>query len=362
MNKSLRNRLIIKTSLLLCICLFCQKTYAQKFEYDIKLQALIDNIENNIPHEEENTIEGISTETYLGIKLAPEIGISLDDKHYIFAGADLTHALGEDDFPSDLDYLLYYKYKHKHKLFNFYFGSFARNNSNREYSRNLFKDNHSFYDYTIEGVMFQYMSKNKKTKAEVFFDYYNKDKALRIDEFMVVGSFSQDLLIKQRLIVGAEALMNHFKNKHYLKDSYLLNRIQYNIKLEANFADLVHKNFDRISLKATYQNSNEKTRSPALDKKINAKGFELEAHIRYKGIGLVYNKYMGDAQLSYLDQYGIKPYQASVYYAFKDFDRINLSYYWSNKYIYVKADLIYYKTSKFKVNEQMLSFGVKIGS
>ena len=64
--------------------------------------GLIKNIENNIPHAEENKLEGISTETIINVTLSPEVGVSIDDKHHIIGGVNLKNELGVGDFPADV--------------------------------------------------------------------------------------------------------------------------------------------------------------------------------------------------------------------------------------------------------------------
>lgn len=341
----------ILTLTTLLLTLLASTTRAQEFKYNIDFGFNFDNLESSTPYE--------STRTLLSAKVAPEIGVMIDGKHKFMIGGNLTQYMGDSEFPSIIDFTLYYNFQNRN--FNTFLGLFPRSNSKTSYPRSFFRDDYLFYDANIEGIMAQYLSNNKKTTAELFFDWYGIDHEQNIDEFLIVGSFRQQL-IKKRLAVGADILLNHFLNEPFLIDCYLLERFQSNIYISTDLSDLISDKMSLFEIKAALLTSSENKRLHQSESRWqHSPGFQIGLDAIYRGFGLSNDYYRGAEQLIYYSQYGTEFYPGSTFYNSGNYNRTNIYYVWNNRFLSVRADLIFHITPTTFANQQMLTLKANIG-
>lgn len=337
------------TSTLLLVFLSISFLNAQELEYKVNFDFLFDNLEESRPYED--------TRSYLAVKLAPEIGVSFDDKHYLMGGFNMIQDMGDSIFPTKIEYTLYYNYKGDN--FNVYLGSFPRIYSSTRYARSFFRDDYLFYNPNIEGLMAQYTSKNQRSSGEFFFDWYGMNQELRIDEFLLVGSFKQRLADSDLLNVGADLLLNHFKNDYYLVDSYLLERFQSNVYISSDISSFTNNTLSLLELKLALLTSSERKR--ILDTETSwqhSPGFQVGLSAIYKGFGVSNDLYIGKEQMLYYEQYGTSFYPGSTFYGAGRYNRADIFYTWRNRLVSVRADIIFHITPTTVANQQMLSFGL----
>ena len=336
---------------LLAIIATISTTNAQKLEYIIDFGFNFDNMESSKPYDDSRTL--------LGVKLAPQIGVSFGKEHRVMVGGDLIQMMGDSIFPSEIDYTIYYRFENKN--FGALVGAFPREYSIAEYPLSFFREDYKFYDSNMEGIMLQYKNNKGNGYAELFLDWYGINHELRIDEFLV-GASTRYSFYDNLLFTGANMLLNHFKNDYILGDSFLLERAQYNIYVGSDLHHIV-PTMDKLSFSFGTNSSMERKR--VLDRDTewkNAMGWQLDIDAEYKGFGLENEFYFGASQFQYHQQYGSNFYMGSPFYQSPIYNRANFYYKWSNKFLSLRADFIFHFTEKTVSNQQMLTLAVNLNS
>lgn len=268
-------------------------------------------------------------------------------------GADLLQNLGDSTFLTKADYTVYYKFSN-HNI-NVVAGSLPRSYSVGRYPLSFFRENYDFYNGNIKGFMFNRTS--NKGYVEVFCDWYGANEELAIDEFMLVGSTEYGFF-NHMWLVGGNFLLNHYKNKYYLEDSYLLERLQYNIYTGVDLRHLV-PSFDELRLSAGLLSTMERKRTEAISSSWDHElGYQVDLAARYKGFGLSNSLYWGKPQFEYFGQYGSKVYPGSVFYTSSFYDRIEASYQYRYKFLKVEGLLVFHFMDNQIANQQMIRLSI----
>lgn len=342
---------IKKIAFLLLFTLATLAAKAQKFDYIIDFGVNFDNLEGSNPYE--------STRTLFGAKLAPQVGFELAENHKIMAGADLVQNFGDSNFPTQIDYTLYYRFDNK--KYGAIFGSLPRTYSIMEYPRSFFREDYYFYDTNIEGLMLQYKNEESATSAEFFYDWYGIDHDENIDQFLLVGAVRHKIVKNNLLTLGADMLLNHFLNENYLVDAYLLERFQSNIFLSSDLRDVISEELDFFELKAALLTCSENKRMHEVESGWNhATGVQVGLKVGYKRFGLTNDYYHGKGQMQYYEQYGTDFYPGSTFYAAESYNRADLFYEWKNSFLTLRADMIFHITPSTVANQQMLTVRINL--
>ena len=343
-------RKIYITALLLILTSTIQAN-AQKLEYIVDFGFNFNNLESSLPYDNSRTL--IST------KLAPQIGVSFGAEHRLMVGADMIQIFGDKTFPTKIDYTMYYRFESEN--FGAMAGAFPRTYSLAEYPLSFFREDYKFFDTNMEGVMLQYQNDEKTAYTEFYLDWYGVDHAQRIDEFLI-GASTRYSFCDELLFTGANLLLNHFKNDIFLIDSYLLERLQYNIYLGADLQHLA-PSMDKLSISFGTNSSIERKRVLELDTSAkNSLGWQLDITAQYKGFGIENGLYCGDSQFLYHSQYGSSFYIGQPFYQAPIYNRSNIYYKWENDFLSLRVDMIMHFTPKTVANQQMITLGVNLDS
>lgn len=340
---------MFKKLLLATLLLVSSSAYAQKFHYIVDFGFNFDNLESSDPYEPSRTL--------FRVKLAPQIGVKFGENHMLMAGADVLQTLGDSIFPTRADYTLYYRFRNEN--FGAVAGSFPRTYSVAKYPRSFFREDYCFLDTNIEGLMLQYTNTKKTGYAEFYFDWYGMNEKLRIDEFLLAAS-SEYTFFDKKLIVGANLLLNHFKNDYYLGDAFLLERAQYNLYVGTDFQSFAPK-FEELRVTfGTLSSMEHKRILKGENPWTNSPGWQACISVIYKGFGLSNDFYFGKPQFIYHSQYGSEFYPGSPFYQAERYNRTNIFYKWGNKFLDLRADIIFHFDGKRVANQQMLTLSVHI--
>lgn len=337
-----------KLILFISTIFICSAVSAQNFAYRVRFDTYFDNLESSEQWE--------PTRTLFAVKLAPEIGLQLGGGHSLMVGANLIQDLG-DTLLTHADYSVYYRYKSKR--FGALAGSFSRRNSIGDYPITFFDNDWSFYNENIHGIMLQSGRKPKHRYIEFFVDWQGQDQKFRIDEFLLCAS-GRYSFFDRLLIFDAAGMLSHFKNDYVLQDSYLLERAFYKASLSTDLHKVIPL-FDEFRLGFGTLSSMEHKR--VLDTHTTWQhniGFQAEADIRWKWVGLKNDFYFGDPQQTYYRQYSRRIYSGSPFYQSDRYNRTSLYGKWSKKFLSVKGEIILHATKGNVANQEMLTLSLDI--
>lgn len=353
MKRPKMNKFMIKKIFLIALVLFSSITgvKAQEFAYKVDFGVLFDNLEGSDPYD--------ATRTLFTAKLVPEIGVQIGGKHRIMAGAVMLQNLGDDNFLTDADYIVYYNFSDEN--FDVFAGSFSRANSIGTYPTSFFREDYLFTDNNIEGVMAQYVPNKKNGFVELYVDWYGQNQEIRTDEFLFVGS-TEFSFHNNLIFFGANALVNHFKNSFFLEDAELYERALYNVYLGTDLSYLMPK-LDRFKISLGTNSSMEHKRFEAPEDEepwTNNLGWQFNVDVNWKGLGLKNEFYFGDSQLMYYEQYGNDMYWGNQFYQAKRYNLTELYYEKTWKCVSLKAGMKFHMTPGQVANQQVVTLKVNI--
>lgn len=326
-----------------------QSARAQNFVYKLDFDFYFDNLEGSDPW--------YPTRTLFSVKLAPEVGLQMGRKHAFMVGANLIQDLGDSTFLTKADYTIYYRYLDHN--FSALAGAFPRSYSIARYPKSFFREDWNFYNSNIDGLMLQYRNNRRTGYVEFFVDWYGQSQKYRIDEFMLTAS-SEYSFLNKALFVGANGLLNHYKNDYKLQDSYLLERAFYNVYVGTDLS-FVLPFFDEARIGFGTLSSMEHKRHLEFETEWqNNIGWQADLSLKWKGLGLSNSFYFGDSQMIYFQQYGNDMYFGSPFYQSKRYNRTDLSYEWKKSFFSVKADVAIHVTPGYVANQEMLTLKVNL--
>lgn len=336
---------ILRYGIVGLFCLFVSGAVKgqENFVYKVDFGFYFDNLEASDPWE--------GSRTRFAVKLAPEAGIRLGEKHTFMVGADMVQDLGDSTFLTKADYTVYYRFKNDN--FGVYAGAFPRSNSIAKYPLSFFREEFNFFNSNIDGLMLQYQNRGRTGYVELFIDWYGQNQKLRIDEFMICGS-SEYTFLDKLFLAGINASMNHYKNDYKLKDSYLFERNYYNVYVGTDLAKILPF---LSEARVTFGTMSSMERKRFLEQEsswINHLGWQLDVALRWKGFGLRNAYYFGDSQMMYYRQYGGDLYWGSPFYQSDRYNRTDISWQWKKKFLSVKADFVFHYTPAGGVSTQQL--------
>lgn len=341
---------------LILVSFFMTLVQSYEWKYNLGFNFYLDNLEDSTPYWD--------TRTIYGVRFSPEIGISFDDKQFLMFGGYVLQNMGEQKFPTKSNISIYYGVVGE--KFRSYFGIFSRTYSLAKYPLSFFRDDFYFSNPNINGLIFQYRPKNGDSNdyAEFIFDWYGGNLAKRDDEFMVLSSVEFNFF-QNYLFLGGNFLMYHFKNDEYLakdrhsKDTYLLDRIYYNLYAGSNFITLLpfmNKAYAKFGTLSTLERK--RRLSTGLDPFYNGVGWQFEIGADYKGFGVENSYYFGKPQMKYFNQYGEDFYNGLPFYQGKKYNRTNFYYEYKNDLITARFSIILHFVGNIVANQEMLTISL----
>src|SRR5690606_16035598 len=104
----------------------------------------------------------------------------IDSTHRIVAGANFLQEFGDQKFLKDLSPILYYQYVNS--KWNFYVGSFPRQNLLDDYPRALLNDTLNYFRPTVEGILAKY--EYKGLRQTLWIDWTGKQTKVDREKFL----------------------------------------------------------------------------------------------------------------------------------------------------------------------------------
>ncbi|RDU67001.1 hypothetical protein CQA53_01685 [Helicobacter didelphidarum] len=324
-----------------------------KFIYGFDFDFFADNLEDSALY--------WATRTLLTAGVFPEIGASFYG-HKVRVGGYFLANMGEK-FPNPKDnrmgITLYYDTSYKN--FKGYFGILPRKYWLGKYPALYYRQDFKFFNPVMNGMLFQYDSKEQGFKAEFLLDWYGGNLQKRIDEFLVQTFLRKDFF-GEKFFLGGSALLFHTKNPEILNpnatnlDVFLLDRFYYNVFIGGDFQTLMPY-MDAMNLRLGILASVERKRreSTGVDPFSHSLGGQFDIQAQFKGFGIFNSLYYGQRQMKYFNEYGENLYWGLPFYQSNLYNRTEL--YWEYKNVYLKArfSIIFHATQNLFSNQQMLT-------
>jgi hypothetical protein len=250
-------------------------------------------------------------QTMAGVHLAPEIGLSWNKKHRIFAGIDVMHEFGSEKSVDYYDPVIYYEYAGK--PFRFYMGAIPRRLVLDRYPRMFFQDSIKNYRPVINGVFWEFNS--GENYANIWLDWASRQTHTRHESFFMgwSGRYNRGVFYAQHF-----GYMFHFAG---MKDPEIDESIHDNglilTSLGVNFAP--ETNFEKLEANAGWSMGLDRDRG--LDVWNKPQGFLSEIKVEYKGLGLFNTYYKGESQQVFYSDHSNQLYWGDPIYRSKEYDR-----------------------------------------
>lgn len=152
---------------------FALSSRSQSLEWNVNTFGFADNREY-APAE-------LYSQSILGIRLAPEIGLLADSTHRVRFGGNLLREFGTTGFAGSVDPIIYYNYRHQGA--SFYIGSFPRLDLLSDYPRAVLNDTLMYYRPNVEGMLFQF--KHRIFNEQIWVDWVSRQTLTDREQFMV---------------------------------------------------------------------------------------------------------------------------------------------------------------------------------
>ncbi|HEX7366085.1 MAG TPA: hypothetical protein VF273_03260 [Pelobium sp.] len=123
---------------------------AQILEGAINFHGFVDNREFSKTNR--------NSPTYFGARFSPEFGLLVDSVHRFRVGINALKEFGSKNFTDHVSPVVYYQYKKQNNTF--FIGAFPRFGLIDDYPIALLSDTLSYFRPNIEGMLYQYQTKN----------------------------------------------------------------------------------------------------------------------------------------------------------------------------------------------------------
>ncbi|SEN00134.1 hypothetical protein SAMN05216436_11071 [bacterium A37T11] len=156
----------------------------QRLEWKVNTFGFADN-------REYNNSNGYS-QSILGIRLSPEIGLQIDSVHHLRVGASFLHEFGSSKGLDKVNPVIYYNFKDKG--FDFYIGMFPRYDLLKDVPRAILNDTLMYYRPNIEGLLLRYA--NQHVMQQLWIDWTSRQTETAREQFLVglSGKFNAGVL------------------------------------------------------------------------------------------------------------------------------------------------------------------------
>ncbi|MBK1441494.1 hypothetical protein JHJ32_15965 [Parapedobacter sp. ISTM3] len=122
------------------------------------------------------------SQSILGVRIAPEIYLSLDSIHFLHGGVNFLHEFGsKGTVAKQLAPTIYYNYKQQGH--DFYIGMFPRRDLLSGYHRAILNDTLNYYRPNIEGMLWRYQK--NAFHQQLWIDWTSRQTETAREQFMV---------------------------------------------------------------------------------------------------------------------------------------------------------------------------------
>ena len=147
--------------------------HAQDIGWNVHFHGFADN--------REYAKSGGYSQSILGVRIAPEVNLSLDSTHFLHGGVNLLHEFGSKTTDaSEILPTIYYNYKWQGH--DFYIGMFPRKDLLSRYPRAILNDTLAYYHPNIEGLLWRYADNSFHQQAWI--DWTSRQTESDREQFM----------------------------------------------------------------------------------------------------------------------------------------------------------------------------------
>ena len=283
-----------------------------KFEYSGEMNAIFDNREG----------KGLYTpaKTYFLTRLAPEIGVSVDEGiHRVMAGVVWTQPIGCEWDGNRVVPTVYYRYQRDHISGSL--GMFPRTQLIEELPEYLVSDSTRYFQHNIRGAMVQYH--DDRGFFEALCDWRGMQSRTRREAFAIIGQGQWHHGIFQ---VGGHGMLNHLALAKDAPGQYVNDNIILNPYFGMDFMPIISAESKFKSLYFRVGPIASMTRDRHDMKWINSIGGRLEVNAEWWRLRLKNVFTYADKPLFPLfDRLSILLNEGEPYYASKFYNRTELS-------------------------------------
>lgn len=290
---------LLFTNIFILLLFGVNYSFAQQLEASVNFHGFVDNRE----YSKSNRF----SPTYFGARFSPELGLLIDSAHRFRIGANALKQFGAKDFIDKVDPVIYYQYqKEKHA---FYIGAFPRLELIDDYPIALLSDTLNYFRPNIEGMFYQYQTKN--FKQNIWIDWTGKQTDTDRETFLfgLSGKYQPGLFyISHYAYMFHNALSAISPPEQHLEDN---GAVQLQLGLDFGKRTFL----DSLTVSAGPIISIERTRNVTGIQ--TPKGFITYLYAGYKQFNLKNTFYAGE---------GHQLINGDVFYSAKQYDRLDLGW------------------------------------
>ncbi|MDR0427264.1 MAG: hypothetical protein LBH12_01525 [Dysgonamonadaceae bacterium] len=286
---------------------FFSFAFPQKVLWKANVHSFFDNTEFT-------DSEVQTAQTMAGVHLAPEIGLSWQQNHRIFAGVDLLHEFGSDKAVDYYNPIVYYEYSKN--PFRFYMGAIPRKIILNTYPRMFFSDSINNYRPTVNGFFWEIKKKNNY--ANIWLDWTGKQSEEKNEAFFMgwSGRYNHRIFYARH-----SGYMFHYARKeNALPDEFVHDNGLLLTSAGLDFSSIT--GLEKLEIDAGWSIALDRNRGIGIWNK--PQGFVSEAKVEYRGLGLFNTFYLGEKQQTYFNEYGNKLYWGDSFYRLKQYNRTDI--------------------------------------
>ncbi|MEG1663929.1 MAG: hypothetical protein RSC07_00980 [Mucinivorans sp.] len=283
---------------------------AQKLLWNVDMEAFLDN------REYKNEFQ--SSESLLGVKILPEIGVGFSEHHALRVGLSATTDLGSTEFVDYLKLTLHYTFDYA--PFKLDVGLFSRRCVTDIMPRALMYDSLSYYRPTMGGLYWQFY--NKWATVDVWLDWMGRLTKYSREDF-AFGSSARFRPVRF-FYAGWNGYLHHSTgNKKLDTDTYrpLTENAVYLIYAGIDLSDVTP--FEKLYLDGGYLGSYTRVRGANPMQK-SSSGLHIRFGMEWQGIGVENVYYTGGDMMPLWDTYGSELYMGDPYYRNSGYNRTDL--------------------------------------
>lgn len=264
--------------LLLFFLLCSLNSQAQVLEWNVNFFAFADNREYSASDRE--------SPTFMGLQLAPEVGLLMDSTHRLRLGMNMLKEFGTNEF-SKIEPTVYYHYDRP--SIDFYIGVVPRAGLTDHFSNALLSDTLLYYRPNLQGMLFRY---TKETVfQQVWIDWRSKQSDDQREQFIVglSGKVTKGLFsLEHEAILWHNALPKVNNADFHVEDNAAL-KLQIGLDLSSKTL------LDSLAFRAGGLFSFDRNR--ANDQWRTPRGVMIEADLAYRAFYLKNTFYAGEPQI-----------------------------------------------------------------
>lgn len=299
-----------KLLLLIAVCVISQTANAQKFLWNVDMEAFLDNREYKSEYQ--------ISQSLMGIWVKPDVGIGFENYHSIRVGGAFLSDFGSTKVIDITKLTAFYEFDYK--PFKLNVGLFPRSQVVNEFPAALMYDSINYFRPNMAGVYWNLDTRLANVK--VWLDWTDRLTATTREAFLI-GS-SGVFRPTRWLYAGWAGYLRHSTGNNSSDPAIYRPLTEYAVvDLYAGFDLSAGTAFRELRLDGGYIKSFTNVRGSA-HRYIPAQGVIVRFNIEWEGIGIYNTLYAGDDQMPLYDEYGSELYMGDPYYRTDFYNRSDI--------------------------------------